>query len=109
MARQASETAEKHSAETLTVQQSSQHISFDLVGAILDLKWSTQKQYLYPPIIHRSQNTTYTFLYRNLDALIKSQCFFQPVVGSGLSSVMCSLEGSDILKNGQVTQRHTLS
>lgn len=60
MARQASETAEKHSAETLTVQQSSQHISFDLVGAILDLKWSTQKQYLYPPILRTQPILFYT-------------------------------------------------
>lgn len=106
---QASETAEKHSAETSSVQQSSQHTSFDLVRAILDSKRSTQKQYPYPPTIHRSQNITYTFLYRNLDAIIKTQCFFQPVVGHALSPIMCSLEGSDILKNGQVTQRHTLS
>lgn len=79
---QASETAEKHSAETSSVQQSSQHTSFDLVRAILDSKWSTQKQYSYPPTTHRSQNITYTFLYRNLDAIIKSQCFFSTCCGT---------------------------
>lgn len=52
---------------------------------------------------------THTFLYRNLDVIIKSQCFFQPVEGSVLSSITCSLEASDILKSGQLIQRHTLS
>lgn len=59
---QASKTAEKHSAETSTVQQSSEHLTFDSVRAMLDLDWSTQNQYPYPPSTHRSQNITYAFL-----------------------------------------------
>lgn len=92
---QAKMSAEKHSTETSTVQQSSQHLSFDSAWAMLDLDWSTQNQCLYPPSIHRSQTISYAFLYRKLNGIIKSQCWihkpFQPVAGK----VYCKLHVID--------------